>query len=154
MCLLTHPTLGETLVMVTSWCNWFTEHLSGGFLSFISCFLCVSRYKSQSGKLSLPEMCYAVPDLPVAPVRTPSLLLCSHGERAGEVARCVSGLHPTYQQRWVRYSCGNKTVETLSLMYDVFFICPNLSNVFGEPHVPRSLDCLSRFIMTLYAYSD
>lgn len=70
---------------------------------FIHLYLCVfflfPRCKSQNGQLSLPEMCHTVPGHPVAPVRPASLLLRGHGERAGEVARRVSGLHPAHQQR-------------------------------------------------------
>lgn len=61
----------------------------------ILCF----RNQGQTKQRSLHQVCDPVPADPVAPVRSPLLLLRGDGEGAAEVARRAAGLRQTQQQR-------------------------------------------------------
>lgn len=62
----------------------------------------------------------------------------NNGESLSTMMQCISN---------TCVCVGGETVKTFSLM--CLIICPNLSNVFCDPHVPRPLEGFSHFIMTL-----
>lgn len=64
-----------------------------------ACFTCC-RCKGQSGNQSVHQVRQQVSPHPVAPVRSPPLLLRDDGEGAEEVARRAAGLCQTQQQRY------------------------------------------------------
>ena len=136
-----------TITCLWQWCSQFAwTPLT--VLHPRSFFFCGNfRRECQGQQLSVPQVRDAVSPDPLAPLRTPLLLLRHLGEGAGEMARRLPGLCPTHQRRWDAPLRGNArpTPITLKPRKRLSPVQLGHSAVYNEKTTRGSLDINSRY---------